>query len=338
MSLKQSIHNEKVAAAREKLRRVLKNDDGKQALNEILGAEILWQNQATEKRERLPIVALLVPTYKARVGEAWDAVEKMIIASRDVCQVYIEPRHASSVVHWTRNSELAHLIKTRKPFDYVLFIDDDITPPVDALVKLLSHKKDFVGAACTVRRDPPLPNFRYFTESNMSYNTSISWEKNALIGGLDYGVGAGMILLSVNCLERVGEYYNNCVYEQKYFGLSGEKLDKLQTGRQQTINKTFDFWWFEFLKHPLGMGEYSEDLSFCFKCRELGIPIFIDTSVQPGHIGDYAYSLADYHGACQHAIVEESAQDMDILGLPEPEEIDSFVANPLLVDAPMQSA
>lgn len=343
MSLSEKIYAGEVADSKKTLVRLLRTDAGRQALTEITGLRINF----TDEQPQLPIVAILTPSYKQRVGEAWGALEQMVSASRGVCRPFVEPRHSASVVHWTRNSELGALLKTGKPFDYVLFIDDDIVPELDHLIRLLAHKKDFVGAACTVRRDPPIPNFRVYTPENYTFHTCFRWKQNELIGGLDYGVGAGMILVSHEALKKVAEYYINCEYEKKFYGLSGDRLDRLQQGRQDCAKRSGDFWWFEFVKHPLGEGEYGEDIGFCFKLIQLGIPVYIDTSVQPRHLGDYGYSLSDYHGTYQRAVMEELLQEDaqrtgHLLGIPgeEEEERVGMPVTPMfnedMIQAPMQ--
>lgn len=120
----------------------------------------------------------------------------------------------------------------------------------------------------------------------------------------------------------MGEYYINCRYEQKYFGLKDPELDRIQTARQAKAKETGDFWWFEFLKQPDGLGEFGEDISFCFKCIELGIPVYVDTTVRPKHMGDYGYNLDDYID-CRQSFHEKKALSQ------------AMVSDPL-VGAPMQ--
>lgn len=280
-----------------RLTRILGTPEGKEALRRVTGLRDLvfaGEAKAAREEEKLPIVAVLMPSYRTPMKQAQDALAKMFNATRGHAQVFVEPTISSSIVHWSRNDALSRLLKTFKPWDYVLFIDDDIAPAPDALIKLLAHKVDVVAAACTLRCDPPMPNFRIFNAETLTYHTCFDWSREGLIGGLNYGVGTGMILLSHDALQRVGEYYINCKFEEKFWGVSGEALDKLQTARQQKAKDTANFWWYEFLKHPLGDGEYGEDISFCFKCTQLGIPVHVDTTVRPKHIGDYGYNLDDY--------------------------------------------
>lgn len=279
-----------------KLEKMFNTAEGQEAFRRVTGLrDATFVNHDLSPQQKLPIVALLMPSYKRPAPQCWAALQQMIAASQGHCQLYMEPTIQQSIVHWTRNYAVSSLIKTGKPWDYILFMDDDMVPQPDTLIKLLAHKKDVVAAACTVRVDPPVPNFRVYDPDEQVFFTCMEWDREGLVGGKEFGGGTGVILLSREAMTRVGEYYINCKYEQKYYGFSGEALDKLQTRRQGEARKTNDFWWFEFLKQPQGRGEFGEDISFCFKCIELGIPVFVDTTVTPGHVGDYAYSLADFY-------------------------------------------
>lgn len=207
--------------AEKTLQRVLRKPEGKEALRRVTGLrDLVFAGEAEESRaeKKLPIVAVLMPSYRTPMKQAQDALGKMFNATRGHAQVYIEPTISSSIVHWSRNDALSRLLKTFKPWDYVLFVDDDIAPESDALLKLLAHKVDVAAAACTLRCDPPMPNFRIFKPDTQTYHTCFDWSREGLIGGLDYGVGTGMILLSAEVLKKVGEYYINCRFEEKFWG------------------------------------------------------------------------------------------------------------------------
>jgi hypothetical protein len=281
--------------AEKKLSHILKTAEGKEAFRRVTGLrEAVFAGEVQERQEPLPIVAILMPSYRLPAPQAWEGVNRMMRASLNVCQPFMEPTIRQSVVHWTRNFALSLLLKSMKPWDYVLFIDDDIVMPDDGLAKMLAHKVDLVAAACTVRVDPPMPNFRVYDPDTRLFMTCMDWNREGLVGGKYFGVGTGAALFSRKCLERVAEYHINCEYEKKYYGLSGDVLDTLQTGRQKKAKETSDFWWFEFLKQPDGQGEFGEDISFCFKCIELGIPVYVDTTVRPKHMGDYGFNLDDF--------------------------------------------
>lgn len=306
-----------VVDAEKRLSKLLSSPEGKEAFRRITGMrDAVFAGEVQQEEKKLPIVAVLMPSYRLPAPQAWEGVNRMMRASLNVCHPYMEPTLRQSVVHWTRNNALSILLKSMKPWDYVLFIDDDIVMPEDGLAKLLAHKVDIAAAACTVRVDPPMPNFRVYDPEERVFSVCIEWNKEGLIGGKYFGIGTGAVLISRDCLTKVAQYYINCEYEKKYYSLSGEALDKLQTGRQKQAKETSDFWWFEFLKQPDGRGEFGEDISFCFKCIELGIPVHVDTTVRPKHMGDYGYNLDDYIDCresfkAQRAEVEQSSGLLD---------------------------
>jgi hypothetical protein len=319
----------RLASSEKKLVDLLSTVEGKEAFRRVTGLrEAVFAGEARQSDDaaenKLPIVAILMPSYRLPAPQAWEGVNRMMRSPETlkVCLPYMEPTIRQSVVHWTRNYALSLLLKSMKPWDYVLFIDDDIVMPEDGLAKLLSHKKDLVAAACTVRVDPPMPNFRVYDPDSHLFMTCMDWDREGLVGGQYFGIGTGAALFSRECLTRVGEYYINCKYEQKYFGLKDPELDRIQTARQKKAKETGDFWWFEFLKQPDGEGEFGEDISFCFKCIELGIPIFVDTTVRPKHMGDYGYNLDDYQDLRRDFLAKQAMNQSPVA--------------PELIHAPMQ--
>jgi hypothetical protein len=290
-----------------RVRSVVKTPEGRQAIRDVLGLNIVFSefgeqappgiaeaqaHQRDLNREEQPRVVTLMPSHHAPKPETTDAFFRMTQYSRDLCRLDAEPSVASSVVHWVRNELLLRLAQSRKEFDYVLFMDDDIVPPHDALIRLLNHKVDIVAGACTVRQDPPLPNFRTFDRDNWMFRTAFEWTADGLmeVGG----VGTGFVLISHKALDDIGEYWLSCRYEVEHFGMHSDTASSLATIRREWARKTDNKMWFQFLPSPLGEGEFGEDLSFCLKARECGYKVHVDTSVRCGHIGSYAYSLDDY--------------------------------------------
>ncbi len=281
--------------SKRRVRSILKTAEGREALRRELGYNFLFADEAMD--DGRPLISLLMPTRSSPAPETNKAVFEMLQASKNHCIVTPAPGISSSVVHWVRNDLLVKLRASGQPADFVLMMDDDMTPPRDALIKLLAHMNgphpvDIVAGACTVRKDPPLPNFRVWVPELRSYRTAFEWESDGLLDVA--AVGAAFMLVRTTVLDKVGEYYLSCRYEREYLGMSAEVAAKMEAGRRKHARETGNEWWFEFLKHPWGDGEYGEDLSFCFKARECGIPIFVDTTVRPGHMGSYAFGLDDY--------------------------------------------
>ncbi len=139
----------------------------------------------------------------------------------------------------------------------------------DTLDRMLSHKKDIVAGLCTRRIDPPEPVIRRWNETIQNYEVILKWPQGQLLE-VD-AVGTGVILLSRQVIEDVAVAFHKEEYEM-FLG---------------------NGFWFEFLKGPQG-NEWGEDVSFCWKARRLGYRIYVDTSINPGHVGEYPYGVNDY--------------------------------------------
>lgn len=273
-----------------KVRRILLDPGGRQALKSFgIDVELV---QKEEERDK-PIVAVLCPTYRAPEPQMKDALTEMVRYTGGHATVYAGPPIQASVVHWSRNSLIQEQIKSGKPWTHVLFIDDDIVPEKDSLVKLLSHKKDIVAGLCTRRQDPPIPNMLIFSEESKKYERIWEWPENALIGeGAHIGIGTGLMLLTKHALEQVAQAYFDCLWEIDAFGLSGERLEAIKNIRNKAFDDDKNCYWFRFLGTGIEMGE---DISFCYMATKYcGLPVYVDTSVQPGHIGNYPYSIHDF--------------------------------------------
>jgi hypothetical protein len=287
-----------------RVRSVLKTPEGREALRQEMGYDFLFADDAL--RDRRPLVSLLCPTRSSPAPETNKAVDALMRASRPYCLLTPQPGISSSVVHWARNDLILKLRQSKQPADYVLLMDDDMTPPEDTLVKLLAHDKDIVAAACTVRKDPPLPNFRVWVPELFSFRTAFDWPKGQTIEV--GGVGAAVMLIKTTVLDKVGEYYLSCRYEREHLGMSEEVAKRIEAGRRKKAMESGNEFWFQFLMHPWGDGEFGEDLSFCFKARECGCKVFVDTSIWPGHVGSYEYKIADYLSYQGEVIAREEAK------------------------------
>jgi hypothetical protein len=272
--------------------KLLSTDHGKAALSQALGGA-----QIVDKEEDIrPIVAVLMPSRDNPQLETQKAFEEMVAYSRSKAIVWNATSFSgASIVHFARNMLIANLIKSGKPWDYVLFMDDDMVPERDSLVKLLSHQREIVGALCTKRTDPPLPNIRYFDENTGDFSEILDWGTDGLIE-VD-AVGTGMILISKKALEEIADAYFKCRYEKKFLGMPDSLAEHFQAQRLRafdTINA--NGWWFRNLLHMKdGNSEYGEDVSFCVMAKMIcSIPVYCDTTVRPGHLGKYPFSVADF--------------------------------------------
>jgi len=309
--------DERIEGFRKQLSRMLQDADGRAVLSRALNIEFTGDT----KRAELPTVAILVPSYGSPKPSCMVAWEQMIAQARKVANI-IQPRlFGHSIIHWVRNEMVARLYQENSPFTHVLFIDDDIEPDPDALVRLLSHGKDIVGALCTRRADPPIPTLRIFDEKSGDFVQRFQWKQGELIE-VD-ALGTGMILISKKALDAIADLYLNGGYEAYLTTWIAEQggiphppdeawnTSGLQALRKRQFSDTKDTrWlkngmWFQTLPAVNGCGEYGEDISFCLKARLAGIPVYCDTNVTPLHHGDYGYGIADFF-AHKRGVIEEA--------------------------------
>jgi hypothetical protein len=280
-----------IEAKRKKISRILQSECGRDVLGAMLGMDF---SEAPDLNGK-PMVEVLVPTYKAFDPLMDAAAREMLKHSRQFCTVNVQPTMPCGVVHWARNMLLAPLYRDKSKFTHVLFMDDDMLPEKDFLVRLLRHEKDIVGALATHRTDPPLPNISRWDAETNSYYRVFDWKKDALIGhGGTVAVGAGMLLISRHALDLIAEFYLNCEYELQMWAPAIDKLEETRAKRRAFFEETGNALWFDFLKAPNGKAELGEDVSFCYKAHLCGLKVYVDTSIQPGHVGKYTYGIKDF--------------------------------------------
>ena len=299
-----------------KVRRILLDPDGRAALKSF-GIDIELADPNKKQADK-PIVVILCPTYRAPDPQMQDALGAMVRYTRgkDIATVYAGAPMSASVVHWSRNGLISEQLKSGKPWTHALFIDDDIVVEPDYLERLLAHQKDIVAGLCTRRQDPPVPNIRMFDEATGDFRQIWEWPKDKLI---EVGaVGTGLMLISQHALEQVAQAYFDCLWEKEFYGLSDERAQEIKAARLKQFDESKICYWFRFLpafKTPI---EYGEDISFCLVAkRYAGLSSFVDTTVQPGHIGPYAFSIRDFEPYREQCILKAKVSGSYPMEVPE---------------------
>lgn len=133
--------------------------------------------------------------------------------------------------------------------DYILFLDDDVLPPPDALTKLLRHKKDFVSGLYFSRQRPHYPQIHMVNkEDPRRCDSVIDYEKDKLIQV--EACGGGCMLIKRKVFKKLKRPYFHYIPADEESGI-----------------------------------KKSEDYYFCEKVREAGFKIYCDTSIICNHIG-----------------------------------------------------
>lgn len=97
-------------------------------------------------------------------------------------------------------------------FDYVLWIDSDMTFPPTLLLDLIAHDKDIVTGVCAMRRHPYTPCVYIEKEK---YEAITDWPDRLF--EVD-ACGFGAILTKVEVLEKMFEKYQTCFQPLPGFG------------------------------------------------------------------------------------------------------------------------
>lgn len=157
--------------------------------------------------------------------------------------------------------------KPNAPLDpqvtHVLFIDDDMEFPPDALKRLLDHDVPIVGGLCHSRRPPYHPILgRKHPEGRIGYGWCYHYPPNSLFE-VDV-TGGAFLLIKREVFERISDDCGPGVWWSQ------------QNGR-------------------------SEDFSFCERARAAGFKILVDTGLEIGHVAELvitsevAKKLRTYH-------------------------------------------
>lgn len=160
----------------------------------------------------------------------------------------------SSLVYDARNS-LAKQAVT-EGFDRILWLDSDMDFQTDLLKRLsadLDEGRDFVSGLYFKRRAPFVPVV--YKELGYYHSEELDEVSPIAVSYTDYprdsvfpvaGAGFGGVLMKTEIVKRVGDK----------FGLPFSPI--------------------------MGFGE---DLSFCMRCKDLGIELYCDSRVKMGHVG-----------------------------------------------------
>lgn len=195
---------------------------------------------------RLPKVVVLIPssdTFKADMGMSLAGMTAYSMYGASMALI----NEKSSMITKARNSLVQKALDLGA--EWMLFVDSDMTFPADALLRLLAHEKDIVGATYA-KRVPPYETLGHFLG-----------EARQLEGGLieaDFMPG-GFLLINADVFR---------------------KMTDPERERQ--------LWFHEDYSDTGPDGVMSEDYVFCRSARAAGYQIWCDLDLtgQITHIGE----------------------------------------------------
>lgn len=166
----------------------------------------------------------------------------------------------NSLIYDSRN--LISLYAIENNYDQVMWFDSDMVFPPDTLLKLQAHDAGVVTGLYVTRHDPCEPVLYDVIEEPVR-NTKTGYLEKKIHPYTDFprdsyfkvdGCGFGCVLTKTSVLKKVWNKFGPAFHPFPWAG---------------------------------------EDISFCYRLKLLGIPIWCDSSVSCGHIGTKIYTELD---------------------------------------------
>jgi hypothetical protein len=180
----------------------------------------------------------------------------------------------SPVIYWARNlclgGNVLHGIK-QKPFDgkldydYIMWIDSDMVFKADNFYQLLSHTQY------------PIMSAMYPIDTE-NYSAVLKWDETKF---LEQGYFEFIKKSNINLLKQQHPTFPLIPVSYNGFGFTLIK---------KGVIESIDYPWFEpifktmLTKDGLIRDFTGEDVSFCLKVKEKGFDMWVDTSINIGHV------------------------------------------------------
>ena len=145
------------------------------------------------------------------------------------------------------------MVKTaiREHCEKIFFLDADMVVEENVVNKLLEQNKPVIGAAYNMRGFPLVSNVKIADENGKI--TAFEAQDMPKVPFETYGVPTGCMLIDIPTVQKIPQPW-------------------------------FDLTWKED-----GFLDHGEDIYFCKKLRENGVPVWCDPTIQIGHIGNCVY-------------------------------------------------
>lgn len=146
-----------------------------------------------------------------------------------------------------------NMIKTaiEQKCDKLFFLDSDIIVEHDVVNKLLAHNKPFIGADYHQRKFPLYSNIKIAGEDGKL--KAVPAEEMPTTVSKVFGVPTGCMLIDIPTVQKI------------------------------------PLPWFDLTYFEDGSLEFGEDIFFCKKINEAGMEVWVDPTIQTGHIGTHVY-------------------------------------------------
>ena len=165
-----------------------------------------------------------------------------------------------SLIHKARNKAVVEAVANR--CTHLMFIDDDMVFPPDAVDTLIDRDKDIIGGLCFGRKEQKTnyPIIKKIVNNEIQdflLEDIPTWEEPFEVSS----TGTGSLLMNMNVFKKL---------EPPFFYFA----DPEDFGME---------------RQPFPDNEFSEDTTFMMSARKAGFKIFVDPTITIGHLGEATY-------------------------------------------------
>lgn len=255
----------------------------------------------------MALIQTFIPNYRTSDGMCLQiithSIQKAAIQRESgapghqiICNV-----HAGALVDVSRNNCIRD---TLPAVDFVLFIDDDMKPEPEAINKIVALNKPIASALCTTRTVPVHLALKTWNEERREF---LAWDSYAPTRPIEgaLGVGAAFLCIRMDALREVVGYYLSA---HDWLEWNRPMLDRMKVRaeyreqerqrkselRHKSYSESGYLRVFEQETHDGSEKKIGEDLVFCWRAIQCGIPITVDPTIRVGHKGDKDYYVEDF--------------------------------------------
>lgn len=178
--------------------------------------------------------------------------------------------------------------------DWIFTCDDDMLYPPDIFIKFIEHDKDIVSGLYVGRSAPfPIMAFRPHRDTGDCQTIKHTDFKRGDVIEV-CAVGGGCVFIKREVFEKIPApwycmppaiWLKTLIWLHKQLGegtLIGEIPEDVLPSPKDINPDAWDG------------GVAGEDIYFCLLAGKFGYKIYLDTSIECAHIGDYKHTLADH--------------------------------------------
>ncbi len=235
-------------------------------------------------------VVIGIPTWKGSLHPTTQhALEQLIYHNIQMnCQVTVH-KAIGSIIWENRNKIIRDAIEIEAP--YIFFMDTDMVFPPDIIQRLMLHNKPVVSTMAFNKTPPFAPNF-YKRVASDGWIPITKFKKGEMIQ-VDC-VGGAMMLVQTDAVAKIDPpWFSAPPMAWHVIWEEVQKLWDTKEDQKQIVENIINLW----RKHGHLQNSIGEDYFFSEILRRAGVPIWVDTSISIGHVGDYMFSYDDFAAA-----------------------------------------